>query len=340
MEEESTPVSKIGLLVLAIFLITALLTSYVYHGYGSTIRRFGFHRPAVTIYTLSLLSPLLFETVYPWLSRHTSGRVRQIVENLHLTAPYLIVVGLMMLVMRFENIFDMTITAALGWDFTPWVYSIEGNVVERIQTAFRSPFLDVTMEFIYITVYALFYISAFIFFALRGDVEMIKKFTFTWVIIYAVALPFYIFFPVNEVWVTSGQYDCGYDYGEVVGVVTSATGSSRSCTSEEGIVRAISSINQCLPSLHNAFAWSVPMILWRSGWLKTGSIAAVISSLVTFSTIYLGIHWITDIVLGIVLAWVVTWAAVRTDYRILPSLRLTNVKWLPSRYSAESDESE
>jgi membrane-associated phospholipid phosphatase len=260
-------------------------------------------------------------------------RTRRALDNLHAHAPYLIAIGIVMLVMRLENVFDLDITAALGLDWTPHIQALEGDIVARFQAALRSHALDLFLRFIYVTVYALFHVVAMVGFAVMGKTTMVKRFTVTWTLVYAIALPFYILAPVNETWTTNPEYGC-YDSldGPFGSFATDTEGVLHNeCGDDSGIVFAISSINNCFPSLHNAFAWALPFLLFKSGWRRLGLFTAVISTLVSVSTLYLGIHWVTDLVAGIALAWIVTSVAVRFDYVLTPGLKLRDAVWRRGR---------
>lgn len=330
VQTPTIPVARRGLVVLGALLAVVIAAGTLYNGadvgYGrglvKTLGNLGFRSPAIAAYTLLLLSPLFFETAYPRLRERFApqSRAANVVENLHVSAPYLIAIGIVMLVMRIENIFDLAITSAIGWDFTPAIYRIEGGLVERIQAAMRHPALDIFFSFVYVVLYSLYHVVAMGYFAATGRTRMLKRFLVTWVLIYAVALPFYLFFPVNEVWTTDPR--CGvYDYGEVEGVLHD------DCTAQGGIVYAISSINNSFPSLHNAFAWALPMLFWRSGWRRAAVAVSGVAALVTVSTVYLGIHWILDIVAGVALAWFATAVAARAEFTVTPDLWLRGWRW-------------
>lgn len=323
------PVAKLGVGIMLGLLAIVLAVGVARNGPLQALKDLGFRSPAIAVYTLLLLSPILFEGLYPRLARVQRPGVRRVLDNLHAHAPYLIVIGIVMLVMRLENVFDLDITAALGLDWTPHVEAIEGDIVARFQEAVRHPFLDVFFHTIYVTVYALYHVVAMVGFAVAGKTGMVKRFTVTWTLVYAVALPFYILAPINETWTTNPEYGC---YGSLEGPFGSFATDTEGvlhdeCGDESGIVFAISSINNCFPSLHNAFAWALPFLLLKSGWRRLGAFTSVIAFLITVSTFYLGIHWVTDMVAGVLLAWVVTSVAVRFDYGLTPGLRFTHRRW-------------
>lgn len=342
----TAPVARRGIAFMLALLVTVLVVGFLLNSRSqppgrallTTLGNLGFRSPPIALYTLLLLSPIFFESAYPWLARRASGRGRRVVENLHAHAPYLIVIALVMLVMRLENALDLSLTAALGLDFTPAIWRFEGDLVGPLQSWMRSwPLNDVRMPlygkplgdslfiFVYVTLYALYHVVAIFGFAVAGLTGMVKRFTVAWTTVYAVALPFYLFAPVNEVWTTNVAYCDHYGYTEVEGLLNDDCGASG------GIVLAIASINNCFPSLHNAFAWTLPFLLLRSGWRRLGWAASGFGLLITVSTVYLGIHWITDIVPGIALAWFATSLSLRLDYGLTHELRLTSLRWARRR---------
>lgn len=331
--------AKLGVVLMLGLLALVLAVGIARNGPVQALKDLGFRSPAIAVYTLLLLSPIIYEGLYPRLHRVTSPRARRALDNLHAHAPYLIVIGIVMLVMRLENVFDLDITAALGLDWTPHIEALEGDLTARFQAALRHPALDLFFRFIYVTVYALYHVVAMVGFALAGKTGMVKRFTVTWTLVYAVALPFYILAPVNEAWFTNPEYDC---YGDGTGPADPANYEGPygnfatdtegvlhdECGTKGGIVYAISSINNSFPSLHNAFAWALPFLLLKSGWKRLGLATSAVALLISASTLYLGIHWVADMVAGIALAWVVTSIAVRFDYRVTPQLRLRDARWV------------
>jgi membrane-associated phospholipid phosphatase len=323
------PVSRVGVALMLGLLAVVLVAGIARNGVLQALKDLGFRSPAIALYTLLLLSPIVFEGMYPRLRRTGNVRWRTVVENVHAHAPYLIAIGTTMLVMRIQNVYDLDLTAALGLDWTPHVHAIEGDVVARFQAALRHPLLDLFLHFVYITVYAVYHVAAMVGFAVTGRTAMVKRFAVTWILVYAIALPFYVLAPVNETWTTNPEYGCYQDYDGPFGAFATTTVGilHAECGDGGSIVQAISSINNCFPSLHNAFAWALPMLLWRSGWRRAAAGTGVVAFLISVSTLYLGIHWITDLVAGVALAWFVTWVAVRFDFRLDHRLRLHGARW-------------
>lgn len=108
------------------------------------------------------------------------------------------------------------------------------------------------------------------------------------IINYAVAIPFYLYFPVNEVWsyVPAGVRFTMLDVFPKF----------------EQEYRPLSGLNNCFPSLHTSISVTMALLAFRSGnrrWMVITSISAVV---IVFGIFYLGIHWLTDMIGGTLLA--------------------------------------
>ncbi|MDP6223665.1 MAG: phosphatase PAP2 family protein [Candidatus Poseidoniaceae archaeon] len=333
LEEELPPVSYNGVFFLIGMMVILFIGAMTQGDFSRTLRLMGWRDPVTKAYTIMLTTPIFFEMLFHPLDRLVKDhpRVRALLHNLHRHAPYLIITGLVMLLMRIENVFDVPFNEWLGYDLTPIVYSIEGNIVPDIQEALRTGWMDTAMVTVYVGLYALLHVGCIFGFSLSGNTEMVKKFTFTWCGVYLAALPFYLFVPVNEVWVTSSLHCDLYGWNEASGILYT------NCDDTSGYIHAIASINNCFPSLHNAFAWALPFLFWKTGHKRAGNLTAIFASLVTLSTVYLAIHWLTDIAAGILLAWIITHYAVRINYTIQPSLKITDVEWIDKEATIESE---
>ena len=72
------------------------------------------------------------------------------------------------------------------------------------------------------------------------------------------------------------------------------------------VTTAVNDETNVFPSLHTSMAVTAALLAWttRDEYPRWVPIAAVLSVSVLISTMYLGIHWATDVIFGIVLAWV------------------------------------
>ncbi len=184
------------------------------------------------------------------------------------------------------NKYELTIEKNMNYraDFTPWVFGIEGHFVKNLQEFFYNPIITEICVFFYVIVFQSLLIASIGVYLLNRNKLFVYATCFAIIINYAIAIPFYLFFPVNEVWsyplsgVTFHMLDVFPDF--------------------EKSYRPLSGLDNCFPSLHTSLSVTIMLLAARSGnrvWRIITSISAVI---VVFSIFYLGIHWVTDMVAG------------------------------------------
>ena len=188
------------------------------------------------------------------------------------------------------------IKARVG-DYTHWLYNIEGELTLWVQETFRNDLLTDALSFHYLFVYLFIIFFSPLYFILVRDHTMADKAALNYLVIYLLAVPLYLFFNVE---VTS-TYIPGMDallyhdswYLEFVTINDP--------------------LDNGIPSLH--FGLPVGLLLLNrmhcrdkgisiSEWRHREFDQFVMFNLVVyfFSIQYLGIHWITDIIPGVILA--------------------------------------
>ncbi len=226
----------------------------------------------------------------------------ELMRRLRASLPAIAVTALTTLAIGAENAVEVRVTQALGWDFTWLAFRIEGHAVELIQDALRSRWLDWPLTLVYTLGAFLTYHLPFYVCVLAGRPRSAMMVATSNALVWGVGLVFYLFFPVNEVWMTAGA---PYHYTHVVNVLFDTLPTTRE--SPEYLLQ----LNNNFPSLHVGSSAAVALALWRARerWLfaACGPVAAGI----TLATVYLGIHWLTDVVAGLALAWAATAVAVR-----------------------------
>lgn len=185
----------------------------------------------------------------------------------------------------------------LGSDFTSFIFGLEGHFVQHVQQLFYAPWLTPVIVFFYIFMLQSVLGASLGVYLLDKNRVMLYATCYTIMLVYAVAIPFYLYFPVNEVWA----------YAPAGVRFTMLDVFPRF----EQEYRPLSGLNNCFPSLHTAISVSTAILAYRSGNRRWMAITTVSAALIVFGIFYLGIHWLTDMIGGTILAVVSTSVAVQ-----------------------------
>lgn len=182
-------------------------------------------------------------------------------------------------------------------DYTSFVFGLEGHFVRDLQNLFFTPWLTPIIVFFYIFMLQSVLAASLGVYLLDKNRVMLYATCYTIILNYAIAIPFYLYFPVNEVWsyVPAGVRFIMLDVFPKF----------------EEEYRPLSGLNNCFPSLHTSISVSTALLAFRSGnrrWMAMTTVSAVI---IVFGIFYLGIHWLTDMLGGTLLAVVATTIAVQ-----------------------------
>lgn len=207
--------------------------------------------------------------------------------------PYVVPFILFYLFLIFHVIMvevDSFVTSFFNLDFTHVIYAIEGSFVSIFQ-GWSNLVLDYYFVFIYIFGYSflIYFTPAYYFFS--RDLSALWLTVITYATITLLVLPFFLFFPVNDTWWASQNY--GWYQGDVIIFQLKAIWPD--------IVNpffTFTTINNCFPSLHCGISTIVAVIAWMRHHRRYALMSTVFAVSIPFATLYLGIHWLTDIVFG------------------------------------------
>ncbi|WP_246073035.1 phosphatase PAP2 family protein [Paenibacillus dokdonensis] len=172
-------------------------------------------------------------------------------------------------------------------DFTPWVFSMEGHFVKNLQDFFHSSYITPVSVFFYVIVFQSLLIASVGVYVSDQNKVFVLATCFAIIMNYAVAIPFYLFFPVNEVW--------SYPPSGVSFLMLDVF------PNFEREYRPLSGLDNCFPSLHTSISVTMMVLGLRSGNRRFGIMTTISAIVIVFSIFYLGIHWLTDMIAGTIL---------------------------------------
>ncbi|WP_247729692.1 phosphatase PAP2 family protein [Halovivax limisalsi] len=217
--------------------------------------------------------------------RQTLAAVR---PRLRDVGPYLAVVAAFFLARRVAHPASVALSYRIDWNITDAIYAIEGDVVAVIQAA-SAPGLLEYFTIMYMFGFPFLLIAAPILYFGLARTRHLKSLLLAYVLNYAVGSLCYTLFIARGPRIHLDSVD---------GLMYEAYPQTQAMTA------AISSNTNVFPSLHTSLAVVVLCFAWRTRrvYPRWFPIAAIVAGSVVYSTMYLGIHWVVDVVAGILLA--------------------------------------
>ena len=244
---------------------------------------------------------IIFTPVICWIftlhQRNHAVKIKDLAKEFHDKRYYLHAIGYLVII-RWKAITDKLnepIKHRTG-HWTDWVHAIEGDFTLHIQNLFSSSIVTEFLNFHYLFVYLFLIYVTTVYFAYSGDRDMTDKVTMNYLLIYALAVPYYLFFNVE--------------------VTSSWIGGMDALLYQDGSYSSFYALHDPLdnavPSLHIAIPTGILMLNylhvrqmgiklkeWRH--YRYHVFIAANTVLFAFSILYLGIHWFIDIPLGIII---------------------------------------
>ncbi|MDA7548740.1 phosphatase PAP2 family protein [bacterium] len=186
---------------------------------------------------------------------------------------------------------DRILMANTQLDMTPYVYAIEGDIVLWIQESLSNPLLTIGLTHFYVMGFMAITFSSFVYPIFFDDRYMADRVSLSMFWVYILAIPFYLFFNVR----VTGNY-----IPEMETIAYDLTPQIQNWFIQ------IDPFTNGMPSLHIGlpFAIWLTMERWDSDerWLRYRRLLLLFITITAFAILYLGIHWVSDIIGGIIVA--------------------------------------
>ena len=182
---------------------------------------------------------------------------------------------------------DRILMANTQVDMTPYVYAVEGDIVLWVQQGLRNAFLDEALTHFYVMGFMTATFASFLYPIYFDDRHMADRVSLTMFWVYVIAIPFYLFFNVG---VTGNHIPAmqtiAYDLTPEI----------------NNWFTRIDPFSNGMPSLHIGLPFAIWLTMQRwdddGRWAKYRGFLMAFTMLTAFAIIYLGIHWIVDIIGG------------------------------------------
>ncbi|MBT5843787.1 MAG: phosphatase PAP2 family protein [Euryarchaeota archaeon] len=180
--------------------------------------------------------------------------------------------------------------------WTEMIYSFEGDFTLHVQNFFLNDILTSFLNFHYLFIYLFLIYVTTVYFAYTGDRDMTDKVTLNYLLIYALAVPYYLFFNVE--------------------VTSSWIPGMESLLYHDGLYSVFYAthdpLDNAVPSLHIAIPFGILLLNYLHVKEKGGTLkewrhyryhmfVLINTILFMFTILYLGIHWFIDIPLGLLI---------------------------------------
>ena len=186
---------------------------------------------------------------------------------------------------------DRVLMASTKLDMTPYVYAIEGDIVLWVQQELRNAALDQMLTHFYVMGFMTATFASFLYPIYFDDRHMADRGSLSMFWVYIISIPFFLFFNVG----VTGEHipamqTIAYDLTPEI----------------HNWFTRIDPFSNGMPSLHIGLPFAIWLTMQRwdedGRWVNYRNFLIVFMLVTAFSIIYLGIHWIVDIIGGMAVA--------------------------------------
>lgn len=197
---------------------------------------------------------------------------------------------------------DRALMANTQLDMTPYVYAIEGDIVLWLQQAMRNPILDEALTHFYVMGFMTATFASFLYPIYFDDRHMADRVSLSMFWVYVLAIPFYLFFNVGVTGNHIPQMQTiAYDLTPEI----------------NNWFTRIDPFTNGMPSLHIGLPFAIWLTMQRwdddGRWHRYRNFLMGFILLTALSIVYLGIHWVVDIIGGMVVAIIAVEITTRTS---------------------------
>ena len=199
--------------------------------------------------------------------------------------PLSIIIGVVVFHLIEVRFIDPVTTNLVGYDFANTIHSFENGIVYWFSQNWM-PILVYFFVLIYIGVYPFTLWFSPLYFLLSDNQKSLKSLAYGLLLIYILALPFYLFLPITNV----------YTFFNIKSALETVI------PGVENFFYSTTTQNNCLPSLHTSMTILIAYTTSLTGNKKISYFSYFVMITVIISVIYLSIHWLTDVITGMILA--------------------------------------
>ena len=197
---------------------------------------------------------------------------------------------------------DRALMANTQLDMTPYVYAIEGDIVLWVQQAMRSPILDEALTHFYVMGFMTATFASFLYPIYFDDRHMAYRVSLSMFFVFVLAIHFYLFFNVGVTGNHIPQMQTiAYDLTPEI----------------NNWFTRIDPFTNGMPSLHIGLPFAIWLTMQRwdddGRWHRYRNFLMGFILLTALSIVYLGIHWVVDIIGGMVVAIIAVEITTRTS---------------------------
>jgi len=179
--------------------------------------------------------------------------------------------------------------------FTESVHQLEGSTVAVFQTVTAEP-LTIMFAVVYLVGFP--FIVLFTYFKLKVHCpEQARRYAIAYVCLVLIAAPFFLLFPVHVVgYEVASVEPLLYEFHPVIQAGAGAT----------------DTLMKAFPSLHTGLSVLAAVYAQKTD-RRYARMAAVLAVTIVVSTFYLGIHWLSDAAIAVVMVGIAYWISQTVD---------------------------